>query len=204
MSRAGQRPTCQKPRPNRLDEHPPWPSSPDGNSKESTKSYTPTNSLSGQDYEGDGEEDDSDTDDDSESVSSMVSVLPDDEALLTDNPAADLPEVIANVISFVIKSRDHDRDSLLARRLISRLVKKAGQSPPVQASCFEKLMHPGPPLLEVLVSFSFLACPTLAILSAFIDCSLLPPPTFVALGTPASKTRDHVATPAPDQIFFAT
>jgi hypothetical protein len=132
--------------PKRLDEHPPWPSSPGGNSKESTPSYTPTNSQSGQDCEGgtdnknkgkgveaNGESDGWVTDDDSESVSSVDSVLSDVEAFFTDNPAAELPEVIANLISFVIKSKDRDRDSLLARRLISRLVKNAEQWPPAQA-----------------------------------------------------------------------
>lgn len=124
---------------------------PDGNSKESTQSYTPINSQSGLGYEGgtgnkskgegveaNDESDGWDTDDDSESMSStdsawLDSTLFDAEALFTDDPALELPEVIAQVIRLMIKSKDRDRDSLLARRLISRLVKNAGQWPPAQA-----------------------------------------------------------------------
>jgi ankyrin repeat protein len=129
-----------------LDEHPPRPSSPDDNSKESTQSCTPTSSHSGLDYEGgtgsqskgkgvkaNDEADGSDTGDDSESVSSMDSVLSDVEVPLADTLAAELPDVIANLISIVIKSKDRKHDSLFARRLISRIVKKAGPWPPAQA-----------------------------------------------------------------------
>jgi hypothetical protein len=125
-----------------LDEHPPRPSSPDGNSKESTQSYIPTSSHSGLDYEGgtssrskgkgvkaNDKADGSDTDDDSESVSSLDSVLSNVEILLADTPLAELPDVIANLISIVIKSKDRSHDSLFARRLVSRLVKKAGPWP---------------------------------------------------------------------------
>jgi hypothetical protein len=135
VSSLGATPKC-------LDEHPPQSSSSDGNSKESSQSYTPTSSHTGLNYGGTGsqtkgkpvkvssEADGSDTDDDSESVSSMDSVLSDVEVSLADTPAAELPDVIANLINNVIKSKDRNHESLYARRLISRLVKNVGPWPP--------------------------------------------------------------------------
>ena len=129
-----------------LNEHPLRPSSLDRNSKEYTQSYTPKSSHSGLDYEGgtdsqskgkeveaSGEADGSDTDDDSELVSSMDSVLSDFEVPLPDKLAAGLPNLIAGLISTVIKSKDRNNYSLFSRRLISRLVKQAGPWPPAQA-----------------------------------------------------------------------
>lgn len=129
-----------------LDVHSPRLSSPDGSLEESTQSYTPTSSHSGLDHvvgigsqsKGKGIRassvaDGSNTDDDSDSVSSMESILSDVEVPLANTLAAKLPDIIADLISIVIKSKDRNRESLLTSTLISRLVKKAGPWPPAQA-----------------------------------------------------------------------
>ena len=82
-----------------------------------------------------GEVEGTDSDNDRESVTSVDSFwsfAEESEAFIADTPAAEMPDVIANQISMVIKSKNRNRDSLFARKLISRIAKKLGPWPPAQ------------------------------------------------------------------------